>query len=154
VTDHWVVACHPAWGHVRHMNGFIARSLRRLRNKDTLGITYMLHHTHVKKASLELIQLFKEEGESDFEASRLITRIRFVGLKALESLLKDKEFQARYAAAHTSSIRNGMEFDAAFGHQWDGPLSSILTCAATDQVYSYHNWPRPSVLHVDIVSFF
>jgi hypothetical protein len=91
VTDHWAILCHPAWGHVRHMNGFLARSLRRRRQDSNLGISYLLHHTHTVKASIELKQLLLEEGESEIEASRLVSKVRFIGLVAPAEVKENKE---------------------------------------------------------------
>jgi hypothetical protein len=155
VNEHWVVLSHPAWGHVRHMNGFLARTLRRRRhNNDNLGITYLLHHTHAVKAEKELRQLLDEEGETSSECDRLCSKVLFIGLVAPDSVLQDPVYQARYQATTTTSIRYGMEFDAAFVHQWDGPLTALdsITCGATRSVYSLQGWAKPSVLHTDIVS--
>lgn len=153
--EHWVILCHPAWGHVRHFNGFLTRILRRHRERN-VRITYLVHHTHARKARAEVSQLMLEEGESYEESEKLLNKIRFIGLAPTQALLESPEYQ-KLLLGSTTSIRYGMELQSSFGHIWVEILCStdrdrIIRCAASGQDYSYDEWPRPTIFHTDIVS--
>lgn len=138
---------------MRHLNGFLVRILRRHRQRN-IRITYLLHHTHARKARAEVGQLLDEEGESIEEREQLLAKIRFIGLAPTQALLDTPEYQ-KLLLGSTTSIRFGMELQSAFGHVWVNILTSsqrdrMLRCAATGQDYSFDAWPRPTILHTDI----
>lgn len=157
IQDLFSILPRPFRGHVRHLNGFIARVLRRTQERQ-LVITYLLHQTHAGKAANELVTILEEEGESPNALARMMSRIRFVGLDGTPELLESEHYQAMSSHA-TSSIRYGMEVDSSFDIIWESVLSPQelnqtreLQCATTGKVFDYDGFPRPSVIHVDIVS--
>lgn len=139
------------------MNGFIARVLRRTQDRN-LVITYLLHQTHAGKAANELVTILEEEGELPNALAQMMSRVRFVGLDGTPELLESEHYQAMSSHA-TSSIRYGMEVDSSFDSIWESVLapkdldqSRELQCATTGKIFEYQGFPRPSVIHVDIVS--
>lgn len=156
IFTHWAILCHPAWGHVRHFNGLVVRILRRYRTRK-IRITFLVHHTHALKAAKEVEQLFQEEGEQQAEIDRLMASIRFIGLAATSELIASPAYQ-KLLLGSTTSIRFGMEMQSSFGGIWtdvlaaEGKEDRALTCMATGEEYVYSGWPRPAIIHSDIVS--